>query len=182
MGSAPVSAVRCAAGDCLKLPSKRGYCDLHYRRALKAGTLKRLTTQDRFWAKVDTSGSCWLWTGAVSGGYGSLGIDGKQYRAHRVAYEWLVGPIPTGLFLDHLCRTPLCVNPVHLEPVTNRENVMRGVRPTNLTNGDTCRNGLHPWPASASPNGAGRYAGRMSCRECRRAKDRRRMAARRAAS
>ena len=80
-------------------------------------------------------GPCWLWTGAVGGnrGYGNFAVDGrrssKRYaRAHRFAYELLVGPISAWLVLDHLCRNHLCVNPAHLEPVTQAENLRRGER------------------------------------------------------
>jgi len=77
---------------------------------------------ERFWACVDASGPCWLWTGSVDHkGYGR----NRGTRAHRVAWELLVGPIPKGLTLDHLCRVRNCVNPDHLEVVTNRENIMR---------------------------------------------------------
>jgi hypothetical protein len=87
-------------------------------------------TQARFWAKVNKTETCWLWTGASNqAGYGSVTIDGQQYYAHRIAYQWLIGPIPSGLPLDHLCRQTACVNPSHLEPVTQRENVMRGLSP-----------------------------------------------------
>lgn len=73
---------------------------------------------------------CWLWTGALQPtGYGSMHLKGRSGRAHRAAYEALVGPIPTNLTLDHLCRTRCCVNPDHLEPVTQRENVLRGAGP-----------------------------------------------------
>lgn len=81
---------------------------------------------DRFWAKVDRTGEHWLWTGCVVRRYGQFG----RTRAHRYAYELLVGPIPPGYQLDHLCRTPLCVRPDHLEPVTPRENTLRGNGPT----------------------------------------------------
>lgn len=83
---------------------------------------------DRFWAKVEKSDAgCWYWTGAVqSGGYGSAWNGERMASAHRWAYEMLVGPIPEGLVLDHLCRVRLCVNPAHLEPVTNAENIRRG--------------------------------------------------------
>lgn len=74
-------------------------------------------------------GRCVLWTGAKSGaGYGLIGLyqTRKLTAAHRFAYEYINGPIPTGLQLDHLCRNRLCVNPAHLEPVTLKENIHRG--------------------------------------------------------
>lgn len=60
---------------------------------------------------------CWEWTGKAASGYG----------AHRRVYEWLRGPVPEGLELDHLCRNKLCVRPDHLEPVTRAENMRRRV-------------------------------------------------------
>jgi hypothetical protein len=85
---------------------------------------------DRFLDKilVPATGTCWLWGGARNwNGYGHFGIsDGHTQLAHRFAYEFFVGPIPMGLQLDHLCRARHCVNPDHLEPVTNRENARRG--------------------------------------------------------
>lgn len=75
---------------------------------------------------IEASG-CWLWTGARSGsGYGNLWANGRNALAHRVVWESLVGPIPPGLTLDHLCRNQLCVNPDHLEVVTTKVNTMRG--------------------------------------------------------
>ena len=73
---------------------------------------------------------CWIWTGKLVNGYGSMNthIGGKHtgLPAHRVVYELLVGPIPEGLTLDHLCRVRCCVNPNHLEPVTDKVNILRG--------------------------------------------------------
>lgn len=72
---------------------------------------------------------CWLWTGALNGhGYGVIKTN-KERRVHRFVYETLVGPVPEGLELDHLCRVRRCCNPTHLEPVTHAENVLRGVSP-----------------------------------------------------
>lgn len=87
------------------------------------------TLEARFWAKVERRGpdDCWLWTAGLNNGYGTIyGGRRSPLRAHRVAYELLVGPIPDGLTLDHLCRNRRCVNPAHLEPVSNRENILRG--------------------------------------------------------
>lgn len=72
---------------------------------------------------------CWLWSaGTDKDGYGTYWLKsvGNNVRAHRFSYEKLVGPISDGLHIDHLCRTPCCVNPSHLEPVTCRENTLRG--------------------------------------------------------
>lgn len=89
------------------------------------------TTLDRFWAKVTITDSCWLWHRPDAYGYGAFTIRrGMIVKAHRFAYELFVGPIPDGLDLDHLCRVRHCVNPAHLEPVTRRENALRGVGPT----------------------------------------------------
>ena len=90
--------------------------------------MSRLSVEDRFWSHVDKSGDCWLWTAYRTPlGYGHFGIGvDRKFKAHRFAYELVVGPIPEGLVIDHLCRNPACVNPDHLEPVTQRENVFRG--------------------------------------------------------
>lgn len=81
----------------------------------------------RFWAKVttDSESGCWIWVAANRKGYGHFKWQGRTREAHRVAYEVLVGPVPLGLHLDHLCRNPPCVNPDHLEPVTQAENNRR---------------------------------------------------------
>lgn len=88
------------------------------------------TVSDRFWAKVNKTESCWLWTAATAGGYGRFRVrtdKGWAMRgAHRWAYEAVRGPIPAGLVLDHLCRVRSCVNPDHLEPVTHAVNIVRG--------------------------------------------------------
>jgi len=81
----------------------------------------------------EQASGCWLWTGSLDGkGYGTFFYLGRNTGAHRAAYRMFTGEIPAGLHLDHLCRTPACVNPRHLEPVTQRENNMRSHAPTVL--------------------------------------------------
>lgn len=94
-----------------------------------------------FWEHVDKSGECWIWTGSKhSAGYGSTSVNAKRVYAHRYAYEVLVGPIPEGLVIDHLCRNRLCVRPDHLEPVTLAENTRRGATPFGPLHA-TCKRG-----------------------------------------
>ncbi len=83
---------------------------------------------DRFVEKFVVGDDCWEWTaGKTIEGYGLFYYEDRKQCAHRVAYELTVGPIPEGLHLDHLCRNPACVNPDHLEPVTNKVNAQRGL-------------------------------------------------------
>lgn len=119
----------------------------------------------RFWSRVrvDANG-CWMWTASCyPSGYGSSGTG----YAHRVAYEYVKGPIPHGLQIDHLCRVKACVNPDHLEAVTVKENVRRGLNGVLRPERTHCRNG-HP---TSDPR----------CRTCIRDNNRRAYAKRRAA-
>lgn len=125
---------------------------------------------DAFWAKVDRSGgedACWPWLGADNGqGYGRFAVRrGKLIYAHRFAYELLVGPIPDGLHLDHLCRNPRCVNPRHVEPVTNAENRRRG-RLGQITH---CPRG-HPYDDANTYSHPGQHD--RVCRACHRERER----------
>lgn len=109
----------------------RGWCKGHslrfYRHGDPLASAPRKTIAERFFAKVEVTESCWLWTGWTSvHGYGLMNINHRQERAHRVALEIVGRPCPEGLVVDHLCRVRNCVNPDHLEPVTAVENTMRG--------------------------------------------------------
>lgn len=120
----------CTVEDCQKPVRTRSYCLMHYWRVMRHGDPghHRPTHAERFWKRVNKTDSCWLWTGPLSNwGYGKIQVEGVSVPAHRFAYTLLVGPIPAGHHIDHLCRVRACVNPSHLEPVTIRENTLRGV-------------------------------------------------------
>jgi len=85
---------------------------------------------NKFWDKVNKTSTYWLWTGAKNPqGYGQTRINYKLFLAHRITYMTIIGEIPKNLELDHLCRVRNCINPEHLEPVTHKENMLRGARP-----------------------------------------------------
>lgn len=121
---------------------------------------------DWLMSKVDDDGKCWLWTGPVSpAGYGYLTHQGQSLRAHRFAYELVNGPVPDGLVLDHLCRVRRCVNPAHLEAVTQRVNLMRSPATRAARRLlSTCARG-HEFDAA---NTYTRRNGTRLCRECAR--------------
>lgn len=124
--------------------------------------------EDRLWSRVEKTESCWLWTGDLNRkGYSTqIGFNKEYTTAHRIAYMLLVGPIPDGLVLDHLCRVRNCVNPDHLEPVTQEENTRRGVDARWL---EDCPNG-HPAPLYRKTIPSGKNV----CLACRRIGDKRR--------
>lgn len=140
-------------------------------------TPKRYPPEDRFWSKVSGAApdGCWLWAAGQDGkGYGQFYNGTKTVGAHRWAYEYLIAEIPPGLHLDHLCRTTLCVNPWHLDPVPHAVNVQRGAR-SLLTH---CPQG-HPY----SPENTYRAArGDRQCRKCMAQRNRDRLALRRKTS
>ena len=157
----PKPPVICKAKDCNEQAGQRsGLCRHHYLVNRKHGNpdapdgrkTRAPAPEVRFWAKVDKNGAvpahrpelgrCWVWTAATVNGYGSfnpgVATGRSNVGAHRFAYELLVGPIPDGLELDHLCHPGdgscpfatcphhACVNPAHLEPVTLQVNMDRG--------------------------------------------------------
>jgi len=134
---------RCNARECSRQIHARGFCKMHYEilRRSHDQRLPTLTTEQRFWSYVNRGGpdDCWLWTGGTSAGYGRFTPEhGVRVRAHRLAYELTVGPIPDELQIDHLChnrdatcpggpscRHRRCTNPAHLEPVIQQVNLQR---------------------------------------------------------
>lgn len=128
---------------CPKCGGKMSYYAENCRRCYPATAGGRppipfLDRMDKY-IEAEPNTGCWLWVGRVGpNGYGMTSVNGKNVNAHRAAYESLVGPVPPGLQLDHLCRVRCCVNPKHLEPVTPKVNSERGAGST-----PTCKYG-HP--------------------------------------
>lgn len=107
---------------------------------------------------------CWEWTGPKRRGYGVFGSDKKVHIAHRKSFELFIGPIAKGLVIDHLCRNKACINPLHLEVVTNKENVLRGVGPSaKNASKKYCKNG-HQLTKENIQNVVNRYERR--CKIC----------------
>lgn len=129
----------CSVEGCSKFVKGHGLCDKHYMRLRRGGTLETRafpptwsTAKERLewygWNVVqrDTpfaDGPCWEWAGTCgAGGYGVLAVDHRTHKAHRLAYETWVGPIPEGMVVRHKCDNPPCINPEHLELGTPKDN------------------------------------------------------------
>ena len=117
-------------------------------------------------SKIDYSGDCWEWTGYCElAGYGKVYWDGFTIYAHRVMWEVVVGPIPEGLTIDHLCMNRRCVNPGHLRVISLRDNILASpntlaginVRKTHCIHG-------HPF----NEQNTYKWRGTRSCRTCNR--------------
>lgn len=141
-------------------------------------TRSLLRAVGRFWAKVNKNGPipeyalelgpCWIWTSTLEHyGYGRFKVGESAFRAHRVSYAMVKGDLPEDLPLDHLCRVTSCVNPDHLEPVTPRENWLRGMSESRIRSmANHCKNG-HPWTDANTYRPANRPGARF-CRACNR--------------
>ncbi len=113
---------------------------------------------------------CLVWPGGLASGYGNVGYQGKYGGVHRILYEARFGPVPEGFELDHLCRNRACSNLDHLEVVTRRENVLRGIRPAAFCAKQThCKRG-HPFDEANTY--FYKSDGRRGCRICKRASNR----------
>lgn len=136
---------------------------------MKHQAMKEIPEVDRgmFMAKITpiTESGCWIWDGTSYRGYGRLQIKGKNYLAHRISYRLHKGPIPLGMTLDHLCRVRCCVNPHHLEAVTNKENVLRGLGPPARNSRKThCKKGHEFTPDNIKKNS--KHVSYRTCRIC----------------
>lgn len=115
-------------------------------------------------AKLPTG--CWEWSGSrMSAGYGTVSIAMRQHCVHRLVFEHFRGAIPADRNLDHLCRNRICANPDHLEPVTPRENLLRG----EGVSGVNARKTHCPVGHPLAGENLRREAGRRLCRICKRA-------------
>ena len=173
----------CSFPSCEKPAVARDLCTKHWQRWNKFGdpAITKLdrdrTPEERFWAFVDKNapvpdyaphlGPCWLWTGGLAEGYGVFSLDGKQVKAHRIAYLWLVEEIPEDCELDHLCRVRRCCNPPHLDPVSHLINVHRGISPWAVNAAKTRCPQNHEYDEENTYL----YDGERHCRKCARQKN-----------
>lgn len=114
----------------------------------------RGTPEQRFWAKVDKSGECWVWTAAkYPSGYGAFRVHPKELRAaHRFAWELEHGPIPEGMFVDHACHTRACVRTSHHRLVTNKQNGENRAEVPGVSRGVAWRPDKNAWRARVTHN------------------------------
>lgn len=119
----------------------------------------------RLWDKITVNCGCWVWVGAKSRGYGQASHAGRVQYVHRITYEAFNGAVPSGLELDHTCRNRACVNPLHLEPVSHRTNVVRGEAPAAAIRRHAqrthCKRGHEFTPENTYQRPTGR-----ECRQC----------------
>lgn len=133
---------------------------------------EKRSVEDRFWEKVDRrlDDECWPWLASLTNsGYGSMMLDDKPEGAHRISYELLRQEIPEGMVIDHLCGNRWCVNPWHMDVVTQSENIRRSkpdrdINPRSRSPKKECRNGHEFTPENTriDPDGYQR------CKTCER--------------
>jgi hypothetical protein len=167
----------CTVEGCNNPYKARGYCAAHWAKDKKYGNplghARVQTIQERMDKLTKKGPHCWVWQGASDWtGYGKIAIggrDGRPYQAHRIAYELAKGPIPDGLYIDHMCPNRSCVNPSHLRAVTNKQNMENpsGLRADNTSGfqGVMWDKRDKKWRAYANHNGRYHSAGYHSTKE-----------------
>lgn len=174
----------CSQEGCKKPRRLHGLCSMHGTRLVRNGSptaLRQLRFDlpdwDKFWLRAVVQDGCWGWRGSLtSAGYAQFHLrGGGRAVGHRWLWEQLYGPVPEGLELDHLCRNRGCTNPDHLEAVTHRENVQRGLTPIVAGNWQRARTECpkgHPYsPENTGITTIGSSV-RRYCRTCKRGKAR----------
>lgn len=146
-----------------------GLCVIHLSRWNRYGRFHKLTTEDKFFQRVSESpDGCWLWARPQHDGYGrfTAGPSRVKLMAHRWIYEHMIAEIPEGTEIDHLCKRRNCVNPYHLDPVTQRVNSLRSDNIGGVNTRKVRCNSGHPFDVAntyITPDG------RRECRQCRKA-------------
>jgi hypothetical protein len=177
----PQSTLRtCSIDGCERPVHGRGWCIDHYGRwrhhgdPLAGRSPRSITIEERLWLNVNKNGPipeyrpdlgpCWLWKLSTDArDYGQMSVNGKMRKTHQLAYELVIGPVPPGLELDHLCRVRPCLNPLHLEAVPPLVNNLRGFGAAALNSRKThCPKG-HPYDEE---NTYWENGGKRHCRTC----------------
>ena len=132
----------CVQAECHQPQERRnGRCDSHYRKWLRETPReqrRRPTVEERFWAMVTKTPTCWAWSGEINpGGYAIITIRSVGRLAHRYIFESIHGLLPADIQVDHKCHNHSCVNPEHLRRATNKQNQenREGAQANNATSG-----------------------------------------------
>lgn len=176
--------MKCLINNCDREIHAKKMCEMHYRRVLRGKDVgsnepqreprnfNTKSDEERFFDFVDKRGGCWIWNGAqTSAGYSQFQVNKRTVYGHRWSYKHFVGEIKKGLTVDHICRIRSCVNPKHLEAVTNKENILRGIAPSAINSRKThCVHGHK----LSSDNIYNNKNGHRVCKTCGQIRDRKR--------
>lgn len=160
------NAPPCSVEECMELSRKRGWCETHYMRWYRKGTLKSrsyfFSTEEAFLHDIKPDGNCMVWTGGKDqDGYGTIRANGRTYRVHRYAWERENGPIPEGMFIDHICHNPSCAKIQHLRLADYRTNGAN--RSGSVVDSASGRRNVYPskkrWQVKVTKHGVAHYFG-----------------------